>query len=100
MTVPAPAAAPSPVPPRGGPLRGITLKVASVCFFVVMATLLKATGNIPAGELVFFRCFFAILPVVAWLVWRGQLRSALHTNNPVGHVVRALVGHVSTLSHA
>lgn len=92
MTAPAPAAAPSPAPLRGGPLRGITLKVVSVGFFVVMATLLKATGTIPAGELVFFRCFFAILPVIAWLMWRGQMRSALYTRNPVGHVVRALVG--------
>jgi drug/metabolite transporter (DMT)-like permease len=73
-------------------LRGIVLKVVSVCFFVVMAALLKATQTIPAGELVFFRCFFAILPVVAWLVWRGQLRAALYTRNPLGHVVRALVG--------
>jgi drug/metabolite transporter (DMT)-like permease len=92
VTAPAPDAGSRPVHHRGGPLRGITLKVISVCFFVVMATLLKATGTIPAGELVFFRCFFAILPVVAWLLWRGQLRSALHTRDPFGHVVRALVG--------
>lgn len=73
-------------------MRGIILKVVSVCFFVVMAALLKATETIPAGELVFFRCFFAILPVVLWLLWRGQLRTALHTKNPKGHIVRALVG--------
>lgn len=83
--------APAPASPSS-PLRGITLKVISVGFFVVMATLLKATGTIPAGELVFFRCFFAILPVLGWLVWRRQLRAALHTRNPVGHVVRALFG--------
>lgn len=92
MTTPVPAATSHPAPPRGAPLRGIVLKVVSVCFFVVMAALLKATQTIPAGELVFFRCFFAILPVVAWLVWRGQLRAALYTRNPLGHVVRALVG--------
>jgi drug/metabolite transporter (DMT)-like permease len=73
-------------------MRAIVLKVLSVCCFVVMATLLKATGTIPAGELVFFRCFFAILPVVAWLLWRRQLRTALHTKDPWGHVIRALVG--------
>ena len=92
MTIPIRDAATSPVLYRGGPLRGITLKVVSVCCFVVMATLLKATETIPTGELVFFRCFFAILPVVAWLVWRGQLRTALHTRNPMGHVVRSLIG--------
>lgn len=92
MTTPAPPNPASPAQHTGGPLRGITLKVLSVCFFVVMATLLKATATIPAGELVFFRCFFAILPVVAYLLWRRQLRKALHTRNPLGHVVRALVG--------
>ena len=92
MTIPIRDAATSPVLYRGGPLRGITLKVVSVCCFVVMATLLKATETIPTGELVFFRCFFAILPVVAWLLWRGQLRTALHTSNPMGHVVRSLIG--------
>ena len=73
-------------------MRGIVLKVLSVCCFVVMATLLKATETIPAGELVFFRCFFAILPVVGWLLWRRQLRTALHTKDPWGHIVRALIG--------
>jgi drug/metabolite transporter (DMT)-like permease len=73
-------------------MRGITLKVLSVACFVVMATLLKATQTIPAGQLVFFRCFFAILPVIVWLLWRGQMRAALHTRNPMGHIVRAVVG--------
>nr|WP_233280795.1 DMT family transporter [Devosia oryziradicis] len=95
MTTPAPEAGPGSERHRGGPLRGITLKVVSVCFFVIMATLLKATETIPAGELVFFRCFFAILPVVAWLFWRRQLGKALHTKRPFGHILRALVGATS-----
>jgi drug/metabolite transporter (DMT)-like permease len=73
-------------------MRGIVLKVLSVCCFVVMATMLKATATVPAGQLVFFRCFFAILPVLGYLAWRRQLRIALHTNNPWGHVLRAFVG--------
>jgi drug/metabolite transporter (DMT)-like permease len=92
VTAPAQPTAISPAQHQGGPLRGITLKVFSVCAFVVMATLLKATQNIPAGELVFFRCFFAILPVVGYLVWKRQLRAALHTTNPAGHILRALIG--------
>lgn len=92
MTSSAPAKRASPNHYEGGPLRGITLKVISVCAFVVMATLLKATETIPAGELVFFRCFFAILPVVGYLAFKRQLRTALRTKNPAGHVVRALVG--------
>ena len=42
------------------PLRGIALKVASVCVFVAMASLVKATSDIvPPGQAVFFRSFFA-----------------------------------------
>lgn len=76
----------------GGPLRGITLKVASVCCFVVMATMLKATETIPAGEMVFFRSFFALLPVLAWLAWKGHLAHAFSTARPFGHVLRGLIG--------
>lgn len=92
MTSSAPVAPASPVLHKGGPLRGILLKISSVFAFVIMATLLKATETIPAGELVFFRCFFAIVPVVAWLLWRGQMRVALHTERPMGHVLRAVIG--------
>jgi drug/metabolite transporter (DMT)-like permease len=95
VITPLSAAKTNPVPFRGGPLYGITLKVVSVVFFVIMATLLKATESVPAGQLVFFRCFFAILPVAAWLLWRRQLREALHTRRPLGHVIRAMVGATS-----
>jgi drug/metabolite transporter (DMT)-like permease len=76
-------------------MRGILLKVLSVCCFVFMAAMIKATGDVPAGELVFFRCFFAIIPVVGWLLWRRQLRTALYTRDPFGHVIRAIVGAAS-----
>ncbi|MFD1252993.1 Riboflavin transporter [Devosia equisanguinis] len=93
MTTPAAAReAASPSIRSGGPLRGIALKVASVCCFVVMATMLKATQTIPAGQMVFFRSFFALLPVLAWLAWTGHLAYAFTTRRPLGHVVRGLVG--------
>lgn len=91
----APPAAPEPelaASLSGSPLRGIALKVASVCCFVVMATMLKATLSIPPGEMVFFRSFFATLPVLAYLGWKGRLRDAFATKRPLGHVVRGLIG--------
>lgn len=75
-----------------GPVRGILLKVLSVCCFVVMATMLKATHTIPSGEMVFFRSFFALLPVLAFLAWRGNLANAFKTSRPLGHVLRGLIG--------
>lgn len=75
------------------PLRGIALKCLSVVVFVGMQTCIKAGGEgIPAGEIVFFRSFFALVPVVAYLVWLGDLKTALVTRDPGGHLVRGLVG--------
>ncbi len=75
------------------PLRGITLKLLSICVFVGMASLIKATADaVPPGQAVFFRSFFAIPVIVVWLMWRGELRHGLETRNPMGHLWRGLVG--------
>jgi drug/metabolite transporter (DMT)-like permease len=75
------------------PLRGITLKVMSVCVFVAMASLIKASSaEVPPGQAVFFRSFFAIPVIVVWLMFRGELRHGLETKNPLAHVWRGLVG--------
>src|SRR5690606_25139437 len=90
-----PSVAPSTATANGrvsGPLRGIGLKILSVGFFVVMATMLKAADTIPPGEMVFFRSFFALLPVLAWLAFTGKLANAFMTKRPIAHLVRGLVG--------
>ncbi len=75
------------------PLRGITLKILSVCVFVVMSSLIKAVSDhVPPGEAVFFRSFFALPVIVMWLLWRSELRHGLETKNPMGHFFRGLVG--------
>lgn len=74
------------------PVRGIALKIASVVAFMGMSGLIKAAGPVPAGEITFFRSFFAIFPILIWLTWTGTLRKALVTNDLWGHVWRALVG--------
>ncbi|MEM9318859.1 MAG: DMT family transporter [Pseudomonadota bacterium] len=75
------------------PLKGIALKIGSVCIFVAMASLIKATADhVPPGEAVFFRSLFAIPIIVAWLLWRRELGTGLTTSNPMGHVWRGLVG--------
>src|SRR5690606_24413733 len=63
------------------PLRGISLKIASVVVFVTMAALIKAAANqgVPPGQAVFFRSLFAIPPTLAWLAVTGDLRRGLHT---------------------
>ena len=79
--------------PLRGPLLGIALKIASVCVFMTMASLIKATSDhVPPGEAVFFRSLFAIPVILAWLLWRGELSTGLATQNPLGHLWRGLVG--------
>jgi drug/metabolite transporter (DMT)-like permease len=80
-------------PASSTPLRGILLKIASVCVFVGMASLIKATARVvPPGEAVFFRAFFALPVILVWLGTIGGLRSGLSTRNPLGHFWRGLVG--------
>ena len=75
------------------PIRGIALKIVSVLVFVTMATLIKSTGgHVPAGEVVFFRSFFAIPVIVVWLFFSRELATGFRTMNPLGHVWRGLVG--------
>jgi len=77
---------------RTNTLTGIGLKVASVAVFVGMSTSIKLAGDIPAGEIVFFRSFFAVFPVLALFAWRGELRTALSTKHPFSHIARGIVG--------
>jgi drug/metabolite transporter (DMT)-like permease len=75
------------------PLQGIALKVGSVLVFIVMSSLIKTTtADIPAGEAVFFRSFFALPVIVAWLALRRELSTGLQAHNPISHIWRGLMG--------
>lgn len=75
------------------PLRGIALKLGSVLVFIVMSSLIKSTAqHVPPGQAVFFRSFFAIPVIVAWLAMRRELATGFRAQNPFGHVWRGLMG--------
>lgn len=75
------------------PMRGIALKLASVFLFTIMASLIKASSTeVPAGQAVFFRSFFAMPVIVMWLTLRGDLRTGFKATRPLMHVWRGLVG--------
>ena len=81
------------------PLRGIAFKLASVMVFIVMASLIKSTADhVPAGQTVFFRSFFAIPVIFAWLAFRRELPGGLRTRNPFGHFWRGLMGTLAMAS--
>lgn len=61
------------------PLTGIFLKVSSIAIFVGMQAFIKLAGQLPAGQIVFFRSFFAIVPILILLGWQRELATAFHT---------------------
>jgi drug/metabolite transporter (DMT)-like permease len=76
----------------GNPLIGIALKIVSVAIFVGMSSFIKASGQLPAGQIVFFRSFFAIFPILIFLAYQKELRTALVTKRPLNHILRGGVG--------
>lgn len=79
-----------PTANQSQPLVGIGFKVLSVGFFLTMSTLLKASGDFPPGQLVFFRSFFGIVPIIVFLAMRGELIEGVKTKRPVGHFWRGV----------
>ncbi|MER9417093.1 DMT family transporter [Mesorhizobium sp. M0306] len=73
-------------------LTGIVLKIVSVAVFVGMSSCIKAAGIVPAGQIVFFRSFFAIFPIIAFLAFQGKLGTAFSTKRPLNHIARGVVG--------
>jgi drug/metabolite transporter (DMT)-like permease len=74
-------------------IRGIALKVTAVSIFTFMMALIKATSQeVPTGQQVFFRAFFTLLVVMAWLSTRGDFPKALRTSNILDHTWRGLAG--------
>jgi len=74
------------------PVRGIVLIMIAVALFTVMQAGVKAADTIPAGQAVFFRSFFALPVILAWLVLTRRMRDGLRVKNWKGHATRALVG--------
>lgn len=73
-------------------LLGIGLKVASIFLFTMMLSLGKAYSAYPVAQIVFFRSAFALVPLMIWLLLRGDFPRALHTKRFGGHLVRSFAG--------
>jgi drug/metabolite transporter (DMT)-like permease len=75
------------------PALGILLKVLSALAFTLMSAGLKTvSAEYPTGELVFFRSAFALVPLLIWLGWQGDLINAVRTHNLRGHLLRGIIG--------
>lgn len=76
-----------------GPTLGINLRVLSGMLMAGMFISVKAVSDdVPLGQIVFFRSFFAILPLVIFLWMRDEFPSGLATKRPSAHFLRASFG--------
>ena len=69
--------------------KAILFTLISSLMFAAMSALVRSVGDsVPLGQVVFFRAAFAILPVLLIFALRGELREAVYTRRPFGHVGR------------
>lgn len=71
---------------------GMQLRLLSGAFFAGMAICVKELATVPLGEIVFFRSFFALIPLVVFLWVRREFPHGLRTRRPFGHLVRSTFG--------
>lgn len=75
------------------PTLGIGLRILSGLLFTGMVVCVKALSDAaPLGQIVFFRSFFALIPLVIFLMLRREFPSGLRTARPLGHLVRSFFG--------
>lgn len=75
------------------PILGQWMRVASILAFSGMALCVKlAADDVPTGQIVFYRSFFAMIPLVGFLWLRGEFPNGLRTSRPLGHLMRCLAG--------
>ena len=87
----------TPQTPLRGPQNtylGVGLFTLATLLFIVMGAFVRylSTQGVPLGEIVFARSLFALVPLIAWLGWRGEIPGALHTRHPWRHLTRGLLG--------
>lgn len=69
------------------------MRLLATLFFSLMSLSVRvASVEAPVGQIVFWRSAVALVPILVYLAWRGQLRHGLKTSRPLGHVKRSLYG--------
>lgn len=75
---------------------GIGLRLASTALFGVMNLFVRlASSDAPTGQIVFWRSSVALIPIILYLMWRGEFPRALRTKRPLGHLKRSTYGCIS-----
>ncbi|WP_425039771.1 DMT family transporter [Primorskyibacter sp. S187A] len=72
---------------------GIGLRILSGVLGAGMFICVKAVSDeVPLGEIVFFRSFFAFIPLIVFLWLRNEFPGGLRTKRPWAHVTRSAFG--------
>ncbi len=72
---------------------GVILKIlAALCATLMLACVKGLNGAIPTGEVIFFRSFIALFPLLIWLKIQGDVLENLKTRNLFGHFIRGFSG--------
>ncbi|MEM6988251.1 MAG: DMT family transporter [Pseudomonadota bacterium] len=72
---------------------GIGLRILSGVLMAGMYVSVKAVSDgVPLGEIVFFRSFFALIPLLVFLWLRGEFPQGLATKRPLDHFLRSSFG--------
>ena len=72
-------------------MRGIWCKLIATLLFTLMSALVGLiTHEIPLGELVFFRCYLALIPLVLWQIYKGDVAVLYKTNHIMKQLLRDL----------
>jgi drug/metabolite transporter (DMT)-like permease len=75
------------------PALGIGLRLLSGVLVAGMYISVKAVSDdVPLGEIVFFRAFFAVLPLFVFLWIRGEFPGGMATKRPGAHFMRSAFG--------
>jgi drug/metabolite transporter (DMT)-like permease len=72
--------------------RGIALKIGATLAFSLQYVGIKLAGTVPVGEVVFFRAFFALIPLFILSTYTVGLGQMIRTDRPWLHLVRSAVG--------
>lgn len=75
------------------PRLGVLLKIFAALSATLMLACVKGlNGAIPTGEVIFFRSFIALFPLLIWLRVQGNVLENLKTRNLFGHFIRGFSG--------
>lgn len=71
---------------------GIALKLGATFSFSLMYAMIKLAGHVPTGEVIFFRSFFALVPLFAFSVYTVGPLAVVRTAHPFLHIARSMAG--------